>query len=90
MVARQPSLAVYRVDEIAETATCRALAIVVVTMDGSAASGIAVFPDPELTPVFGLPTRSKELQCEGLAFQSAEDLISWGKLADAGEAGRPA
>jgi RNA polymerase sigma-70 factor (ECF subfamily) len=51
---RQPALAVYRLDEIAETETYRALAIVVVTTDGNAASGIAVFPDPKLMPAFGL------------------------------------
>jgi RNA polymerase sigma-70 factor (ECF subfamily) len=54
---RQPALAVYRLDEIAETETYRALSIVVVTTDGEAASGIALLPDPELMPALGLPTR---------------------------------
>ena len=52
---RQPALAVYRLDQIAETETYRALAIVVVTTDGSSVAGIAVFPDPKLIPAFGLP-----------------------------------
>jgi RNA polymerase sigma-70 factor (ECF subfamily) len=54
---RQPALAVYRLDEIAETESYRALAIVVVTTDGTVATRIAVFPDPTLMPAFGLPTQ---------------------------------
>jgi len=54
---RQPALAVYRLDEVADTETYRALALVVVTTDGDTASGIALFPDPQLMPAFGLPTR---------------------------------
>jgi RNA polymerase sigma-70 factor (ECF subfamily) len=54
---RQPALAVYRLDDIAETESYRALAIVVVTTDGDAVNRIAVFPDPRLMPAFGLPTR---------------------------------
>ena len=42
---------------MAETETYRALAIVVLTVDDEAAAGIAVFPDPKLMPVFGLPTQ---------------------------------
>jgi RNA polymerase sigma-70 factor (ECF subfamily) len=53
---RQPVLAVYRLDEIAQSEKYRALAIVVVTTDGDAATEIAVFPDPKLMPAFGLPT----------------------------------
>jgi RNA polymerase sigma-70 factor (ECF subfamily) len=53
----QPAIAVYRLDEIAEAESYRALAIVVVATDGSVASRIAVFPDPRLMPAFGLPTR---------------------------------
>jgi len=52
---RHPALAVYRLDEIAETETYRAVAIVVLTVDGDAAAGIAMFPDPKLMPIFGLP-----------------------------------
>src|SRR5262249_27856961 len=54
---RHPALAVYRLDDIAETETYRALAIVVLTVEGAAAAGIAVFPDPKLMPAFGLPTQ---------------------------------
>jgi RNA polymerase sigma-70 factor (ECF subfamily) len=54
---RQPALAVYRLDEIAETEIYRGLAIVVVTTDGEAVTGIAVFPDPKLMSAFGLPTQ---------------------------------
>ena len=53
---RQSAVAVYRLDEIAQTETYRALAIVVLTMDGEAVGGIAMFPDPKLMPSFGLPT----------------------------------
>jgi RNA polymerase sigma-70 factor, ECF subfamily len=53
---RQPALAVYRLDEIADSETYRALGIVVLTMDGNAVNGIAMFPDPKLVPTFGLPT----------------------------------
>jgi RNA polymerase sigma-70 factor, ECF subfamily len=53
---RQPALAVYRLDEIAQTETYRALGIVVLTMDGDAVGGIAMFPDPKLMLSFGLPT----------------------------------
>jgi RNA polymerase sigma-70 factor (ECF subfamily) len=54
---RQPALAVYRLDDIAETESYRALAIAVVTTDGNVVNRIAVFPDPGLMPVFGLPTQ---------------------------------
>jgi hypothetical protein len=54
---RHPALAVYRLDEVAPTELYRALAMVVLTVDGAAAVGIAVFPDPKLMPVFGLPTQ---------------------------------
>jgi RNA polymerase sigma-70 factor (ECF subfamily) len=54
---RQPALAVYRLDDIAETESYRALAIVVVTTDGDVVNRIAVFPDPGLMPAFGLPTQ---------------------------------
>ena len=54
---RQPALAVYRLDEHVQPARYRALAMVVLTVDGDAAVGIAVFPDTTLMPVFGLPTQ---------------------------------
>jgi RNA polymerase sigma-70 factor (ECF subfamily) len=54
---RQPALAVYRLDDITDAETYRALAIVVVTTDGTVANRIAVFPDPRLMPAFGLPTQ---------------------------------
>lgn len=53
---RHPALAVYRLDEAAPTEAYRAVAIVVLTVDGHTAGGIAVFPDPRLMPVLGLPT----------------------------------
>jgi RNA polymerase sigma-70 factor (ECF subfamily) len=53
---RQPAIAVYRRDERAQPAAYRAVTMVVLTMDGDTAAGIAVFPDPTLMPVFGLPT----------------------------------
>jgi len=52
----QPAVAVYHLDEIARTETYRALGIVVLTMDRDAVGGIAMFPDPKLMPLFGLPT----------------------------------
>jgi RNA polymerase sigma-70 factor (ECF subfamily) len=51
---RQPALAVYR---RMEPATFRALAVVVLTVEGDAAASIHVFPDPKLMTVFGLPTQ---------------------------------
>jgi RNA polymerase sigma-70 factor (ECF subfamily) len=54
---RQPAVAVYRLDERLQPATYRALAMVVLTVDGDAAVSIHVFPDPKLMPVFGLPTQ---------------------------------
>jgi RNA polymerase sigma-70 factor (ECF subfamily) len=54
---RQPALAVYRLDDTAETESYRALAIVVVTTDGNVINRIAVFPDPGLMPAFGLPAQ---------------------------------
>jgi RNA polymerase sigma-70 factor (ECF subfamily) len=54
---RQPAVAVYRLDEHFQCATYRALAMVVLTIDGEAAVGIAAFPDPTLMPVFELPTQ---------------------------------
>jgi RNA polymerase sigma-70 factor (ECF subfamily) len=56
---RQPAVAVYRLDDHArrQSITYRALAVVVLTIDGDAAVAIAVFPDPTLMPVFGLPTQ---------------------------------
>ena len=56
---RHPALAVYRLDEVAPTEVYRALAIVVLSMDGEVAAGIAVFPDPglKLMSVFALPTQ---------------------------------
>ena len=51
---RQPAVAVYRLDESLRSATYRALAMVVLTMDGDVAAAIAVFPDPALMPAFGL------------------------------------
>jgi RNA polymerase sigma-70 factor (ECF subfamily) len=54
---RQPAVAVYRLDERLQPATYRALAMVVVTVDGDAAALIHVFPDPKLVSAFGLPTQ---------------------------------
>ena len=56
---RQPAVAVYRLDERVQPATYRALAMVVLTVDGDAAALIHVFPDPgsRLMAVFGLPTQ---------------------------------
>jgi len=54
---RQPAVAVYHRDEGSQSAVYRAVAIVVLTIDGDAAVGIAAFPDPTLMPVFGLPTQ---------------------------------
>jgi RNA polymerase sigma-70 factor, ECF subfamily len=54
---RQPAVAVYRLDEHLQPALHRALALVVLTIDGDAAASIHVFPDPKLMPVFGLPTQ---------------------------------
>jgi len=54
---RQPALAVYVLDEIAQTQTYRALGIIVLTMDGDAVGGIAMFPDPKLMLSFGLPAQ---------------------------------
>jgi RNA polymerase sigma-70 factor (TIGR02960 family) len=54
---RQPAVAVYRVDERFQPTTYRALAMVVLTVDGDAAVSIHIFPDPKLMPVFGLPTQ---------------------------------
>jgi hypothetical protein len=33
------------------------MGISVLTVDGDALTGIAVFPDPKLMPAFGLPTQ---------------------------------
>jgi RNA polymerase sigma-70 factor (ECF subfamily) len=52
---RQPALAVYRLDPLGRTVTHRAWAMVVLTTDGDALQGIAIFPDPGLIRVFGLP-----------------------------------
>lgn len=56
---RHPALAVYRLDEVTPTEVYRAVAMVVLTVDGETAAGIAVFPDPgsRLMEVFGLPTQ---------------------------------
>jgi RNA polymerase sigma-70 factor (ECF subfamily) len=54
---RQPAVAVYHLDARVEPARYRALAMVVLTVDGDAAASIHVFPDPgsKLIAVFGLP-----------------------------------
>jgi RNA polymerase sigma-70 factor (TIGR02960 family) len=54
---RQPAVAVYRLNERFQPATYRALAMVVLTVDGDVAVSIHVFPDPKLMLVFGLPTQ---------------------------------
>jgi RNA polymerase sigma-70 factor (ECF subfamily) len=54
---RQPALAVYRRHPDGQTDAYRAWAIVVLTTDASAISGIAIFPDPRLIGVFRLPTQ---------------------------------
>ena len=54
---RQPAVAVYRLDERFQPTTYRALAMVVLTVDGDVAVSIHVFPDPKLMLVFGLPTQ---------------------------------
>jgi RNA polymerase sigma-70 factor, ECF subfamily len=53
---RHLALALYHLDETAEAETYRALGIAVLTVDGDALTGIALFPDPKLMPAFGLPT----------------------------------
>lgn len=54
---RQPAVAVYHLDARVKPARYRALAMVVLTVDGDAAVSIHVFPDPgsKLIAVFGLP-----------------------------------
>jgi len=52
---RQPAVDVYRLNERFQPATYRALAMVVLTVNGDVAVSIHVFPDPKLMPVFGLP-----------------------------------
>jgi RNA polymerase sigma-70 factor (ECF subfamily) len=52
---RQPAVAVYRLDERFQPAMYRALAMVVLTVNGDVAVSIHVFPDPKLMRVFGLP-----------------------------------
>ena len=56
---RQPAIAVYRQDDRVQPATYRALAIVVLTLDGDAAGSIHIFPDPgsRLMSIFGLRTQ---------------------------------
>jgi RNA polymerase sigma-70 factor (TIGR02960 family) len=53
---RQPALAVYRLHLHGQTNAYRGWAVVVLTTDGSVVARIAVFPDPSLMRVFGLPT----------------------------------
>ena len=53
---RQPALAVYRLHPHGQTNAYRGWAVVVLTTDGSVVARIAVFPDPSLMRVFGLPT----------------------------------
>jgi len=52
---RQPALAVYRLDAHGQTTAYRGWGIVVLRTDGGVVAGIAVFPDPSLMRVFGLP-----------------------------------
>ncbi len=54
---RQPALAVYRLDAHGQTTAYRGWGIVVLRTDGGVVAGIAVFPDPSLMRVFGLPTQ---------------------------------
>ncbi len=54
---RQAAVAVYRQDPGSDTGVFRAWAIIVLTRDADAVTGIAVYPDPTLMPVFGLPTQ---------------------------------
>jgi RNA polymerase sigma-70 factor, ECF subfamily len=49
-----PAVAAYLPDN--STGDCRGYGIMVLTIDGDEIAGITGFPDPELFPVFGLPT----------------------------------
>jgi RNA polymerase sigma-70 factor (ECF subfamily) len=51
--SRQPALAFYRLDPDGQT--YRAQSIWVLCVDGDAIAEIAVFQDPRLVPLFGLP-----------------------------------
>ncbi len=54
---RQPAMAIYRLDPGSKSRVFRALAIVVLIIDGDTIAGITALADPTLMRAFGLPTQ---------------------------------